>query len=119
MIIKIISGGQTGADQAGLAAGKELNIQTGGVAPLGFRTDAGPNPALKELYNLIAHESFNYKPRTIENAKNSTGTIWFGEDSSPGGKLTLSTCKKLGKPFIINLSAPCDVSLRVSIRPEG
>ena len=32
-IMKVISGGQTGADQAGLAAAKKLNIATGGTAP--------------------------------------------------------------------------------------
>ena len=30
---KIISGGQTGVDRAGLEAGKKLNLETGGTAP--------------------------------------------------------------------------------------
>jgi hypothetical protein len=104
MITKIISGGQTGADEGGLAAGKALKLETGGVAPKGFRTETGPNPALKEMYGLTEHQDFNYKPRTIENVKNSTGTVWFGNEFSPGGKLTIGTCKKFGKPYSINPS---------------
>jgi hypothetical protein len=72
------------------------------VAPKDFRTDEGSNPALKTFYGLTEHQDFNYRPRTIENVKNSSGTIWFGNHTSPGGILTINTCKKLGKPYIIN-----------------
>ena len=44
----IISGGQTGADQAGLLAAQALGLQTGGWAPHGWRTDAGPAPWLAD-----------------------------------------------------------------------
>ena len=104
MIIKIISGGQTGGDEGGLAAGKALGLQTGGTAPFGYRTQEGHNLALKELYGLIESPSANYRPRTIENVRNSDGTIWFGNQTSPGGKLTINTCIKLKKPHIINPS---------------
>lgn len=40
----IISGGQTGADQGGLDAGKALGLKTGGLMPKGWRTEAGPRP---------------------------------------------------------------------------
>jgi len=102
MITKIISGGQTGADQEGLEAGKILKLETGGVAPKGFRTETGSNPSLREVYGLTDHQDFNYRPRTIENVKNSNGTVWFGNENSPGGKLTINSCKKFGKPCIIN-----------------
>ncbi len=101
MIRKIISGGQTGGDFGGLLAGKKLGIETGGTAPKGYRTDIGPNQTLKD-FGLVEHSDWQYKPRTIENVKNSQGTLWFGDVNSPGAKLTLGTCKKLGKPYIIN-----------------
>ena len=101
MITKIISGAQTGADQGGLEAGRILKLETGGVAPKGFRTETGSNPALKD-YGIIEHKSPNYPPRTIENVRNSDGTIIFGDHTSPGCKLTINTCKKFGKPYIIN-----------------
>lgn len=104
MVTKIISGGQTGSDIAGLAAAKQLGIQTGGTAPKGFKTETGPNLELKELYGLIESSSSNYKLRTIENVKNSDGTVIFGDVSSVGSQLTVNTCIQLKKPHIINPS---------------
>ena len=52
MVRKIISGGQTGADQAGLAVAKRLGIPTGGFVPKGFLTEAGPRPDLAAEYGL-------------------------------------------------------------------
>ena len=104
MIIKIISGGQTGADTGALIAAKQLGIQTGGTAPKGYKTENGPNLDLKELYGLVESNSSNYKSRTIENIKNSDGTVIFGDVSSVGSQLTINTCIQLKKPHIINPS---------------
>ena len=49
MIGKIISGGQTGVDQAALRAAKACGIPTGGWAPKGWRTEDGPAPWLADL----------------------------------------------------------------------
>lgn len=103
---KIISGGQTGADYAGLLAGREMGLETGGTAPKGWRiclpdgTD-GSNPGL-EKFGLIQHSSREYPPRTRQNVIDSDGTVWFGYDKSPGGKLTARTCASEEKPFLIN-----------------
>src|ERR1035437_4272324 len=103
MITKIISGGQTGADQGGLAAAKELGLETGGTAPKGYKTELGINLYLKE-FGLIESKSSDYKSRTIENIQNSDGTVIFGNTTSTGSKLTLNTCIKLRKSYIINPS---------------
>ena len=54
-ILRIISGGQTGADQGGLRAGAALGLDTGGWIPFGFRTDTGadcrPRPAIRPERN--------------------------------------------------------------------
>ena len=100
MLKKIISGGQTGADQAGLAAGKVAGLETGGWMPKGFRTDTGPAPDLAILYGVREHQSLSYRPRTILNVKESDATIIFGKPS-PGSRLTYQTCAKLGKPYVI------------------
>lgn len=103
---KILSGGQSGADYAGLIAGNILGLETGGTAPKGWRicrydgTD-GSNPQLA-LFGLVEHASRDYPPRTKQNAADSDGTVWFGYAGSPGGKLTIKTCKALGKPYILN-----------------
>ena len=101
---KIISGGQTGADQAGLYAAKELGIPTGGTAPPGYMTDEGPNlKLLTEFGLLVGPPDYKIYPiRTRKNVRDSDGTVWFGEVNSPGGKLTLSTARDLGKPTLVN-----------------
>jgi hypothetical protein len=49
MIIKIISGGQTGADQSALDAAIELDISHGGWIPKGRKTEVGPLSAKYQL----------------------------------------------------------------------
>jgi hypothetical protein len=100
MLTKIISGGQTGADQGALAAAKILGIPTGGVAPKGYRTDTGPNLDLCLIYDLTAHSSRDYRPRTKENVVSSDGTLLFGNLNSPGTLLTRDLCVIYHKPII-------------------
>ena len=106
MIAKIISGGQTGADQGGLQAGKELGIETGGTAPLGYETEDGFDISLKFNYGLEEgeYDPKIYPKRTRKNVGAACGTVWFGNDNSPGAKLTLNTRDKLEKPTIRNPS---------------
>lgn len=103
---KIISGGQNGADLAGLEAAKQLGIPTGGTAPKGWRVqdydgNETSNPRLAD-FGLVENDSSEYPDRTIKNVQNSDGTVWFGYADSPGGRLTISTARNLGKPIIIN-----------------
>ncbi len=71
MVIKVISGEQTGADQAGLRAAKACGIATGGMMPKGFRTLDGPDKALAEEFGLREHTSPSYNMRTSANARDS------------------------------------------------
>lgn len=57
MLTKIISGGQTGADEGGLEGARLLGIPTGGTAPKGYRTENGPNLTLRDTYGLVEHWS--------------------------------------------------------------
>jgi hypothetical protein len=104
MITKIISGGQTGADQGGLAAAQALGLATGGLAPKGFRTERGARPELGTLYHLTESTSSSYLARTQENVAQSDGTVIFGNVSSPGSFQTKMACLRLKKPFIANPS---------------
>ena len=114
-VTKIISGGQIGADRAGLEAGKELGLQTGGVAPKGFYTKNGKDPSLQKLGlrevsdaetgAYTGNEKF-YGPRTELNVLESDGTVLFGDDmNSQGSALTRSLAKKHNKPYIENPTA--------------
>lgn len=97
-IIKIISGGQVGSDSGGLAAAYDLQIETGGMAPKGYRTRYGAELRLAKL-NLIESNSIEYAPRTLWNVENSDGTIRFAYDfTSPGEILTLKAIKRYKKP---------------------
>jgi len=46
MLERIITGGQIGADQGALRAARAAGIATGGWAPAGWETEAGPAPEL-------------------------------------------------------------------------
>lgn len=99
-MIKVVSGGQTGADQAGLAAAKALGIPTGGWAPRGWLTSRGPDPSLGYIYGLAEHAG-GYGLRTDANVRDSDGTIRLaGNFSSPGERRTIRAIQLFGKPHI-------------------
>jgi len=102
---KIISGGQTGADQAGLDAAMELGIPHGGWCPLGRRSEDGPIPS---KYSLKETLSDYYRDRTTRNVQDSDGTVIFicgSIDAEPGSALTLNLCKTNERPnLLVNLS---------------
>lgn len=96
--LKVISGGQTGADQGALFAAREAGIATGGWAPKGWKTEDGPAPWLAG-YGLEQHESSDYSVRTRANVADSDGTLWFGQANTKGYWATLKACKGFEKPF--------------------
>ena len=102
MLSKIISGGQTGADQGGLEAGRELGLETGGTAPMGWLTEDGPQPKLLASYGLTECSMPGYPFRTRMNVLNSDATIIFGDIEEPGSRLTLNLCRKFRKPHLAN-----------------
>lgn len=101
MILKIISGGQYGADQAGLKVAMDLGLKTGGMVPNGWITKFGARPQLAKL-GLIEHPtSDKYPPRTAWNVKNSDATIRFAYDFKTAGEwCTLKAIHKYKKPYI-------------------
>lgn len=99
---KIISGGQTGADQIGLSAALESGLETGGWAPKGFMTFKGPNLELETKYKLVACEQ-GYTLRTKLNVQDSDVTFLYCDDvNSVGTKLTIKYLKDNKKPYFIN-----------------
>lgn|SRR3954469_5860555 len=95
MLRKVISGGQNGADQAGIMVAKQFGLETGGHIPKGFRTFFGPDPSLAE-YGLVETVSDTYPPRTKRNVENSKATVRFASNfASPGERLTLRFCNEM------------------------
>ena len=101
MLTKIISGGQTGADQGALHGARLAGIATGGTAPKGWETELGPQPELLKRYNLCQSQNSGYAARTKENVKDSDGTLIFGDVTSRGSALTLHICFQQLKPFVL------------------
>lgn len=100
MLIQVISGGQTGADRAGLRAAKDVGLATGGWMPKGFLTLEGPRPDWAREFGLQEHASPNYPPRTRRNVQAADATLRFARHwSSPGERLTLKYLRQYAKPF--------------------
>jgi hypothetical protein len=98
-LIRVISGAQTGSDQAALRAAKSLNIETGGWLPKGWLTEDGPRPEYAELYGCQEHSSPAYPPRTHKNAASADMTLWLGRTGSPGYWCTKKGCDLAKTPF--------------------
>ena len=96
---KIVSGGQTGADRAGLDAAMEAGIPVGGYCPKGRLAEDGTVP---EHYPLIELTKRGYPALTEKNVVESDGTLILNMGKVSGGtKLTVECAGKHGKPFLI------------------
>lgn len=101
MIEKIISGGQTGVDQAGLDFAIERGIPHGGAVPRGRKSEAGPIPA---KYQMTELPSDGYPPRTEANIRASDATVLFTSgpiNGEPGCLLTAKLCLEAKKPYVV------------------
>jgi hypothetical protein len=102
---KVVSGGQTGADQGGLEAARRAGLETGGWAPRDFLTEDGPQPELADRYGLAPCNG-GYDERTVKNVQDSDATVIFARRlDSDGSKLTLEAVARLGRPFLVNPTA--------------
>ena len=98
MIEKIISGGQTGADQAALDVAIKLEIPHGGWIPKGRITEAG---ILPEKYKLKEMPTDSYPKRTEKNVLDSDGTLILSHGKLTGGSvLTQNLANQHGRPCL-------------------
>lgn len=97
-LVKIISGGQTGADQGALDGAIACAFPHGGAIPAGRMTEAGP---LSMSYTMEELASHRYMDRTIKNVKDGDGTLILSNHNLTGGSaLTYKTARKLAKPCL-------------------
>ena len=100
LLQRIVSGGQTGADQAGLIAARRFGIRTGGWMPKGFLTSSGPAPELAREFGLREHTG-GYADRTETNVRLADGTLRFAASfDTPGEKCTLKWLRHHRKPYL-------------------
>ena len=109
MIKKIISGGQTGVDQAALDATRAFDMPHGGWIPKGRLTEDGPLP---EGYNLKEMPTDSYPEHTKQNVIDSDGTLIISHGVLTGGSLfTQNLAYKHKKPCLyIDLDKICILS---------
>ncbi|MEG3437247.1 putative molybdenum carrier protein [Pannus brasiliensis CCIBt3594] len=97
---KIVSGGQTGADRAGLDHAIDRGIPHGGWCPRGRRAEDG---AIDPRYELRETPSADPAVRTEWNVRDSDGTAIFciHYPLTGGTLLTERFARQYGKPCLI------------------
>lgn len=102
--LKIVSGGQTGADRAGLDFAIAHKIRHGGWCPKGRWAEDGK---LAKRYRLKETASSNPAVRTRWNVRDSDGTVIFSlrKTLRGGTKLTAALARKYRKP-VLKIVAP-------------
>lgn len=108
--MKIISGGQTGADRGGLDAARDLGLPWGGWAPKDWRAEDG---AVPEKYRAEMREAGRraYEFRTKLNVRDSDGTliVSLGRVLTGGSLMTWNLCDSVGRPrmhLLLQSAAP-------------
>jgi hypothetical protein len=99
MIEKVITGGQSGAEQEAWAAARRAGVATGGYMPRGFATEDGPNPRLGALYGAIEFP-LDEATRFRANLRRADALLWLGDPLSDDGGAAIAACRELGKPFL-------------------
>jgi hypothetical protein len=98
--MKIISGGQTGADRGGTDGAIAAGADWGGWVPRFRKAEDGKVPASYDRYQ--EHPVAEYQRRTWANVNDSDATVIFARQPLAGGsKLTARYCRQLEKPFVI------------------
>jgi len=99
VVIKIISGGQTGVDRAALDWAIERGLPHGGWCPKGRLAEDG---VIDSRYLLQETESANYRQRTRQNVVDSDGTLTLNiGDLSDGSLTTLQFAEMQEKPCMV------------------
>ena len=97
--MRIVSGGQTGADRAALDAAMEMGIECGGWVPLGRLAEDGTIP--DRYPNLREAGSSDPAVRTECNVRDADATVVFSHGPPVGGTaLTERLARGFGRPFL-------------------
>lgn len=96
--MRVVSGGQTGADRGALDAAIELGLEHGGWCPRGRRAEDGVIPP---RYRLREHPSPRYAARTDANVRDSDGTLLVTRGAPSGGSaLTAARAAAHARPLL-------------------
>lgn len=96
--LKIVSGGQTGADRAALDVAIELGCAHGGWVPQGRWSEDGP---LASRYAVTEADSPQPAVRTELNVRDADATLILSHGPLSGGSaLTLELARRYGRPVL-------------------
>lgn len=98
-LVKIVSGGQTGADRAALDWAIARGLDHGGWCPKGRKAEDGPIP---RHYRLRETPSDSYVQRTEWNVRDSDGTVILSlsETLTGGSRMTAELAQQYAKPWL-------------------
>lgn len=99
MVKEIISGGQTGVDQAALDAAMDVGMAYGGWLPAGRRTERGPLPQRYAHMQELPTDSYPERTRKNIETADATLIVSLGELSG-GSALTARIAAELEKPCL-------------------
>lgn len=98
-IEKIVSGGQTGVDRAGLDIAITLGVSHGGWCPKGKKAEDGTIPS---TYQLRETPTTDYRQRTGWNVRDSDGTLILTRGQPTGGTAaTIQFATDYDKPCLV------------------
>lgn len=123
--LKIVSGGQTGADRAALDTAIALGLPYGGWCPKGGRAEDMPrSPGLLLHYDCLRETTtIEPKERTELNVRDSNATVIIvnsrGLENSPGTKHTIEAAKKYERPFKVIHADTEDAVEQISVWING
>ena len=100
MLEKMISGGETGANQATWRAATAFGVPTGGWVPKGFLTEDGPHPEFAEQYGAAELPTDSEPARIEQNVQGADATLWFGRTTTSGAHATAAACLAFGRPYM-------------------
>jgi hypothetical protein len=97
VVVKIISGGQTGVDRAALDVALKHGIECGGWCPAGRLDEFGRIP---DQYPVQELEVGGFDERTLQNVKDSDGTVIIYSGKLSGGtQQTVRFSVELQRPY--------------------
>lgn len=100
IIMKIISGCQTGVDRAAIDVAREIGLDYGGSVPKGRRAEDGK--INKKYDKLTELESDCYEFRTEKNVTDADAILIFTVGKPAGGTaLTIECADKHKKPYLL------------------
>jgi len=99
VLVRIVSGGQTGVDRGALDAALAAEFACGGWCPKDRNAEDGPIP---DKYPMTLLAGGGHRQRTVRNVLDSEGTaILFNQSLSGGTLYTHDVCRRERKPYIV------------------